>query len=88
MLSSAIALSKEEHLKLRLSKGSCTTRFWSSQFEEFNIIIQSFATYVQAFRAFGYSEVKEYEILGDDFVIDLCAITDVMKVVIDLMVKV
>ena len=58
MLSSAIALSKEEHLKLRLSKGSCTTRFWSSQFEEFNIIIQSFATYVQAFRAFGYSEVK------------------------------
>lgn len=87
MLSSAIALSEEKDLKLRMTKGSCTTRFWSSQFQEFEIIIQCFAAYVQAFRAFGYSEVREYEILGDDFVIDLCAITDVMGIVIDLMVK-
>ncbi|CAB3997080.1 Hypothetical predicted protein [Paramuricea clavata] len=42
---------------------------------------------VQAFRAFGYSEVREYEILGEDFVIDLCSVTDVMRIVIDLMVK-
>ncbi|CAB3991037.1 Hypothetical predicted protein [Paramuricea clavata] len=87
MLSSAIALSKQNDLELRMTKGSCITRFWSSQFQEFEIIIQSFAAYVQAFRAFGYSEVREYKILGEDFVIDLCCVTDVMRIVIDLMVK-
>jgi hypothetical protein len=87
MLSSTIALSKQNDLELRMTKGSCTTRFWSSQFQEFEIIIQSFAAYIQAFRAFGYSEVREYEILGEDFVIDLCSVTDVMRIVIDLMVK-
>ena len=52
-------------------------------------IIGSFAVYAEAFRQFGYCELKEFQILGTDFVIDLCYVTDVMpEMVIDLMVKV
>ena len=41
-----------------------------------------------AFKEYGYNEVKEYEILGVDVVVDLCCILDVMKIVIDMMVNV
>eukprot|EP00794_Sanderia_malayensis_P013290 gene13289-biopygen10600 len=88
MLSTAITISRAKNLKLKMTKGSCSTRFWTSQYDEFMTIIQCYPVYLEAFRKFGFSELKEYEIAGIDFVTDLCAVVDVMKPVIDLMVKV
>ena len=88
MLSSAIALANSEKLNLKMTRGNCATRFWSSQFMEFNTIIQSYKAYTAAFRSYGYNEMKEYDILGVDFVIDLCCICDSMKSVVDLMIAV
>lgn len=73
-----MALTKAKDMKFnKMTKGSCTTRFWSSQYDGFKTIIQCYAAYTEAFRAFGHSEFKEFEILGVDFVIDLCAVVDV-----------
>eukprot|EP00794_Sanderia_malayensis_P008335 gene8335-biopygen6173 len=88
MLSNAMALAKEKQISLKFTKGSCSTRFWTSQYNEFKVLIKSFAAYGEAFCSFGYSEIKEYEILGQDFVLDLCAVVDCMEVVMNLMVDV
>ena len=88
MLSSAIAIAQEKHIRLKMTQGNCTTRFWSSQYQQFQNIISSFEVYAEAFRQFGYCEMKEYQILGDDFVLDLCSVTDAMELLINLMVKV
>ncbi|CAB3982578.1 Hypothetical predicted protein [Paramuricea clavata] len=71
-----------------MTRGNCATRFWSSQYMEFNTIIKSYKAYTTAFRSYGYSEMKEYDILGTDFVLDLCCICDSMKSVVDLMIAV
>ena len=44
--------------------------------------------YIMAFREYGYDEAKEYEILGINFVLDLCCVLDAMKIVIDMIVNV
>lgn len=88
MLSSAIAIAQSKNVKLKLTQGNCATRFWSSQYQQFINIISSFAVYAEAFRQFGYCELKEYQILGSDFAIDLCSVTDAMEMFINLMVKV
>ena len=88
MLSSAMAIARSKGVKLKMTQGNCATRFWSSQYRQFLNIIDGFEVYAQAFREFGYSEMKEYEILGKDFVIDLCIVADVMEIAMDLMVRV
>ena len=60
MLSSAIAIVQEKHIRLKMTQGNCTTRFWSSQYQQFQNIISSFEVYAEAFRQFGYCEMKEY----------------------------
>ncbi len=88
ILISALELAHSPGIKLKMTQGNCATRFWSSQFRQFINIIDGFAVYAEAFRSFGYNECKEYEILGKDFIIDLCMITDVLKIVMDLMIRV
>jgi hypothetical protein len=88
MLSSAIAIAQSKGVKLKMTQGNCATRFWSSQYHQFLNIIDGFEVYAEAFREFGYNEMKEFEILGKDFVVDLCIVTDVMEIVMDLMVRV
>jgi hypothetical protein len=43
--------------------------------------------YIDTFRENQYSEVKEYEIAGKDFVTDMCGTLDVMKPVIEMLVR-
>ena len=45
MLSSAIAIAQEKHIRLKMTQGNCTTRFWSSQYQQFQNIISSFEVY-------------------------------------------
>ncbi len=88
MLSSVVALARSKKLKLKMTRGNCAIRFWASQYHEFLTIYESYEAYIMVFREYGYNEVKEYEILGNDFVIDLCCVLDAMKIVIDMMVNV
>eukprot|EP00112_Aurelia_sp_Birch-Aquarium-sp1_P015932 Seg357.2 transcript_id=Seg357.2/GoldUCD/mRNA.D3Y31 product="hypothetical protein" protein_id=Seg357.2/GoldUCD/D3Y31 len=88
MLSSAVAIAQSQGVKLRMLQGNCATRFWSSQYQQFCNILANFGIYAEAFREFGYNEIKEFEILGRDFVIDLCMIVDVMEIFVKLMVRV
>ena len=88
MISNAIAIAKKTHVPLMLTQGNCATRFWSSQYKQFQNIISSFSLYAEAFRQFGFSEMKAYQILAGDFVIDFCSVTDAMDLLINLMVKV
>ena len=88
MLCSAIAIAQSKGVKLKMTQRNCATRFWSSQYRQFLNIIDGFGVYAEAFREFGYSELKEYEILGKDFVVDLCIVTDVMAIIMELMVRV
>ena len=42
--------------------------------------------YVKTFRKFSYSQIKEYEIAGEDFIIDLCGAIDFLRPIIRLLV--
>ena len=64
MLSSAMAIARAKGVNLKMTQGNCATRFWSCQYRQFLDVIDGFELYAQAFREFGYSEMKEYEILG------------------------
>ena len=88
MLCSTIVIAQSKGVKFKMTRGNCTTRFWSSQYRQFLNIIDGFGVYAGAFRGFGYSELKEYEILGKDFVVDLRIVTDVMAIIMELMVRV
>ena len=88
MLSNVIALAHSENLELKMTRGNCAARIWSSQYKEFNPIIQSYKACTAAFRSYDYNEMKEYNILGTDFVLDLCCICDSMKSVVDLIIAV
>jgi hypothetical protein len=85
---SAIAIAQEKHVQLKMTQGNSTTQFWSLQYQQLQNIISSFAVYAEAFGQFGYCEMKEYQILGDDFVIDLCSVKNAMESLINLIVKV
>ena len=47
----------------------------------------SLPVYIETFRESKYSEIKEYEIAGEDFVIDMCGTLDVMRPAIEMLVK-
>lgn len=80
MLSHAIELSKkDDELVLRLTSRACSTRFSTSQYVEFCKLLDSLPLYIKTFREFKFSEVKEFQIAGQDFLIDLCGCCDVLK---------
>ena len=70
---------KEDDLVLKLTSRACTTRFTTSQYMEFHKILASLPLFIKTFREFQFSELKEYQIAGNDFVLYLCAVCDIMK---------
>lgn len=89
-----LALAKSEAIKsqsksnrLLVTSRTCSTRFFTSQYHEFEKLITSLPVYIDTFRENQYSEVKEYEIAGKDFVTDMCGTLDVMKPVIEMLVR-
>lgn len=80
--------SNDDGEKLLLTSRACATRFATSQIHEFNKLIQSLPTYIKTFRNHAYSQVKECEIAGQDFVIDLLGCCDVTLPMVKLLVEV
>jgi hypothetical protein len=78
---------KEDELVLKLTSRACSTRFITSQYMEFHKILASLPLFIKTFREFQFSELKEYEIAGDDFVLDLCGVCDIMKPLMLLLVS-
>ena len=54
---------------------------------EFTKLLQSFPNYVKTFRNYNHTEIKEFEIAGQDFIFDLCAVVDVMAPIIALLLE-
>ena len=80
MLSHAKEMAKkDEELVLRLTSRTCSTRFSASQYVEFRKLIESLPLFIKAFREFKYAELKEYQIAGIDFLLDLCSFCDILK---------
>lgn len=73
--------------KMYVTSRTCATRFSTSQYHEFVKLISSLPTYIKSFRKYQYSEVKEFQIAGQDFIFDLCAVVDVMRPVVSLLVE-
>ena len=78
---------KEDELVLKLTSRACSTRFTTSQYMEFHKILASLPLFIKTFREFQFSELKEYQIAGDDFVLDLSGVCDIMKPLMLLLVS-
>lgn len=46
---------------------------------EFLKLLDSLSLFIKTSREFQFSEIKEYQIAGDDFLLDFCGICDIMK---------
>ena len=86
MLAQAGAQAEQNDSKLYVTSRACVTRFSTSQYHEFVKLYESLPNYVETFRKFAYSEVTEYEIAGEDFIIDLCGAIDILYPFITLLV--
>ena len=73
--------------RLLVTSRTCSTRFFTSQYHEFEKLMTSLPVYIETFRENKYNQVKEYEIAGKDFVIDMCGTLDVMRPVIEMLVR-
>jgi hypothetical protein len=73
--------------RLLVTSRTCSTRFFTSQYHEFEKLMTSLPVYIETFRENKYNEIKEYEIAGEDFVIDMCGTLDVMRPAIEMLVK-
>ena len=88
MLKHAIEMtSKDDDLVLKVTSRTCSTRFSTSQYVEFRKLLDSLPLYIQTFRQFQFSEVKEYMIAGDDFLFDLCGVCDIFAPIMEMMVE-
>jgi hypothetical protein len=74
-------------VKFKVLSRTCGTRFSTSQYSEFLKLTESLPLYIDTFRKYGYDEDDEYEIVGKDFVVDLLALTDLMRPMVDLLVS-
>ncbi|CAB4020709.1 Hypothetical predicted protein [Paramuricea clavata] len=74
-------------VKFKVLSRTCGTRFSTSQYSEFLKLSESLLLYIDTFRKYGYDEDDEYEITGKDFVVDLLALTDLMRPMVDLLVS-
>ncbi|MCP4801188.1 MAG: hypothetical protein GY893_14695 [bacterium] len=76
-----------DETKLLVTSRTCSTRFATSQYYEFVKLLESLPTYVKAFRKYGYTEVKDFQMAGQDFVFDICGAVDIMRPIITLLVE-
>ena len=74
-----------DETKLLVTSQTCSTRFATSQYYEFVKLLESLPTYVKAFQNYGYIEVKNSQMAGQDFVFDICGAVDVMRPIITLL---
>ena len=80
MLSHAVEMSKkDDELVLRLTSRACSTGFSTSQYIEFCKLLDSLPLYIKVFREYKYSEIKEFQIAGKDFLMDLCGFCDILR---------
>ena len=60
-----------------------TTRFFSSAYEQWDMIFKSYTTLIDAYERFRQSDDEKdetkYDIRGQDFVIDLCGALDLFR---------
>ena len=75
-----------ENNRLLLTRRACTTRFITSQYAEFMKLVSSLPTYIKTFRSHSYKEIAEYEIAGQDFVMDLLGCCDVLMPIMRMLV--
>jgi hypothetical protein len=77
----------DDELVLRLTSRACSTRFTTSQYVEFKKLLGSLPLFVKTFREFQSCEIKEYMIAGEDFVMDLCGVVDILHPLIEMFVE-
>ena len=87
MLAQAGAQAEQNGSKLYLTSRTCVTCFSTSQYHEFLKLYESLPNYVETFRKYPCSEVTEYEIAGEDFIIDLCGAIDILSPYMTLLVN-
>ncbi len=80
-------MTTDDNLVLKLTSRTCSTRFTTSQYVEFRKLLDSLPLYITTFRQFQYSEIKEYMVAGDDFLLDLCGICDILQPMLEMMVE-
>lgn len=80
-------MSTDNDLVLKLTSRTCSTRFTTSQYVEFRKLLDSLPLYIKTFRQFQFSEIKEYMVAGDDFLLDLCGICDILEPMMEMMVE-
>lgn len=85
-LSELQMVAKTLGVRAHLVKSYSMTRFTSSSYSLLANIIESYSTYLEAFRNHQYDEIKEFMVSGHDYVIDLCSLTDVMKPFVKMMI--
>ena len=87
MLKHAMSMGKtQDEFVLRLTSRACSTRFSTSQYMEFRKLLESLPLFIKTFREFHYSEMKEYQIAGEDFLLDLCGICNILKCLMHLLI--
>ena len=77
----------DDELVLKLTSRACSTRFTTSQYVEFKKLLDSLPLFVKTFREFQSCEIKEYMIAGEDFVMDLCGVVDILHPMIEMFVE-
>ena len=82
---------KEHNLKANVAKTFSTTRFFSSAFNQFTSVYDSYEALAKAFTAMRETEDEceemRYLVKGRDFCIDLCGIIDILSPIMEMMVK-
>ena len=87
MLKHAMAMEDpEDDLVLKLTSRTCSTRFTTSQYKESCKLLESLPLFIETFREFQFSKAKEYQIAGNDFLLDLCGVCDIMEPLMKLLV--
>ena len=73
--------------RLLVTRRTCSTRFFTSQYHELEKLMTSLPVYIETFRENKYNEIKEYDMAGEDFVIVMCGTLDVIRPAIEILIK-
>ena len=84
-LSELQMVAKSLDVRAHLVKSYSMTRFTSSSYSLLANIIENYSTYLEAFCNHQFDQIKDYKVLGHDYIIDLCSLTDVMKPFVKMM---
>ena len=85
-LSELQMVAKSLDVRPHLVKSYSMTRFTSSSYSLLANIIENYSTYLKAFCNHQFDRIKDYKVLGYDYTIDLCSLTDVMKPFVKMMI--